>query len=590
MRREKKLAKTDFGERAEKTKNNLGKYLIAGTLMLAVSLSPKLKAQDFKWEECACGEPKMVQCGNSIYQGSKKVYNSEKGEYDCYCAVCPDSSPGETEEKPKQAPQKEFDVEAYLNELAKKELEKEKEPEVKKETQYKALPSVDVAVNADEKGFMEKWLELELKVIEKTDESVLLENGFSTTDYGEIKSKSTKKLKKIESTILKKLKDKGLEKPKTEKEAREFFKVITDAIQKSLGIKYHEEGLISKGLIENKLDCDTTSAITLQIADVLDLPIRVIITIGSDSVGHAFLAWEFENGDHLYYESTSGKVMNYKELMKKHEEIKKEVTSTCPDNDGDTICDSFSSSKMNMYNINPNKNPDVFTDAIARMNLLAAMRTLKSDYDTALNDLDFYWDSPEFLRAEEEYLSTMYIGGLFSSKAIDMLDPMIELVGSWNESAGIYCMRGDVYKSKGQDDKAAEDYTIAKKKYEALIESETKSPRILVGYGEVLMNLGEKSKAEKYLEKGISICSKRHDDGTATPSIYYWLGVALDAKGESSEAGDKYELGIKKCDEELGKPKYKYQIIDIYEVKYALYIRMGNESKAMAVRDTMKSY
>jgi len=589
MRREKKLAKTDSERNTDKKPDKkspdiFSKFLLAGGLMAALSFSPKAKAQNFKWEECACGEPKMVQCGNVLYKGSKKVYNPETEEYDCYCAECPDS---ESDKKPKPAPKDDFDIGGYLNELAKKETEDEPE-EVKKENIYKELPSVDVVVASDEKGFMEKWLELELKVIKKADESVLEENGFSTTDYYTIKSKSTKKLEKIESNILKALKKKGLEKPETEKEVREFFETITGVID-DMGIEYEPGGLISKGLMENKLDCDLTSAITLQIADVLDLPIRVIVTIGSDSVGHAFLAWEFEHGDYLYYESTSGKVRNYEELMEAHEENKKKIATTCPDNDGDTICDSISSSTLNMYNIDPYNHPEVFSDVISRLNLISAMRMLNTEYDDALNDLDFYWDAPEFIEAEAEYLSTIYINGLFSNKALDMLDPMIELVGTWDESAGIYKMRGDVYKSKDEDEKAAKDYNIAKQKYESLLESEKNSIRIYVGYGEALMNLGETSKAEKYLDKGIAMCSKLHKNGTSIPSTYYWWGVALDAKGEYSEAKDKYELGIEKCEEELDEPKYKHQIIDIYEVKYALYIKLGNEGKAIAVKKTINS-
>ena len=576
----KKPTKLDAIKHSKKTNKksaNFSKFLIVGGLITALSFSPKANADDLKWEECTCGEAKLVDCGGALYKGTKKEYDPEKEEYVCYCAACPDSknegSPG-------------LDIGAYLNELAKKEIEG-KEPEVKKE-QYKELPKADVVVASDEKGFMEKWLELELKVVEKADEAMLLDNGFSTSDYETIKSKSTKKLKKIQSTILKKLKKKGLEKPETEKEVREFFKTITEAIQKDLGITYREEGLISKGLMENKLDCDTTSAITVQIADVLDLPIRVIVTVGKDSVGHAFLAWEFEDGDYLYYESTSGNVMDYKELKKKHEENKKKVAANCPDNDGDTICDSVSSSTLNMYNINPDKHPEVFNDVISRLNLISAMKVLKTEYDDALNDLDYYWDAPELIEAESQYLSTMYIGGMFSSKALKILDPMIELVGTWDESAGIYKMRGDAYKSRGENDKASKDYNIAKKKFESLLESEKNSLRIYVGYGETLMNLGETSKAEKYLDKAIAMCLKLHKDGTSIPQTYYWWGAALDAKGESSEARDKYELGIDKCEEELDKPKYKYQIIDIYEVKFALYIKLNEESKAMAVHEHVK--
>lgn len=581
MRIEKKPVKPGSAGHSKKTDKKpsavFSKFFLISGLITALSFSPNAKADDVKWEECACGEPKMVQCGNSLYKGSKKEYDPEKEEYVCYCAACPDS---ENEGSG-------LDIGAYLNELAKKEVEGNK-PEVKKEP-YKELPSVDVSVQSDEKGFMEKWLELELKVVEKADETELLDNGFSTSDYQTIKSKSTKKLKKIESVILKKLKKKGVEKPKTEKEVRLFFDIITDAVKNDLGIKYEEGGFISKGLMENKLDCDLTSAITVQIADVLDLPIRVIVTVGKDSTGHAFLAWEFENGDYLYYESTSGNVMDYKELKKKHEKNKKKATSTCPDSNGDTICDSIDSSLYNMYNINPKKHPEVFSDVISRLNLISAMKVLKTGYDDALNDLDFYWDAPEYLAADMEYLSTMYIGGMFSSKALNILDPMIELVGTWDESAGIYKMRGDVHKSRGENDKAAEDYNTAKQKYKSLLDSGSKSLRLYVGYGETLMNLGEDSKAEKYLNKGIAICSKLHDDGTAIPSTYYWWGVALDAKGEYKEARDKYELGLDKCDKELVEPKYKYQRIDIYEVKYALYIRMEDEGEAQNVSEILKN-
>ncbi len=91
MRREKKLVKPDSERRVEKPKNNFGKYLAAGTLMLTIALSPKARAQEIKWTQCECGEPKLIDCGDALYTGSKKVYDPAKDEYTCYCAECPDS-------------------------------------------------------------------------------------------------------------------------------------------------------------------------------------------------------------------------------------------------------------------------------------------------------------------------------------------------------------------------------------------------------------------------------------------------------------------------------------------------------------------
>lgn len=622
-------------------KKQFSKFLLVGGLMAALSFSPKAGAEDTKWKECSCDQiDKKVECGNTVYSGYKIVYDKKNKKLTCYCISCSDAG-GEAEKKEEDKEKKpEYDTdfedyyygdECYFYDEEEdlcytyeeyciedgvdvcvytdeddcyfydeedgwcytydewciedgfdvcKDAEQQSQSTLPEGPAKK--PKVKITIDPDKKGLGQKWLELELKVLGMLDEKEIIKLGYDTSDISEIKKQSKQNLKEIVSAVVKGLEANGLDNPQTKSDAALVFTIIGKVLYEDIGIEYAEgddEGiLLSRSLIEKRLDCDLSSAVVIEIADLLGFPIKFVHE-QSDKVGHVFVAWEFDDGDHLYFESTStGSVMTSDEFYEEQEYVETDALSECEDYDGDDYCDVWDDAKLNMYKVHPDEKPEIILDIFERMDMIKTiMAELDTKIDGSLYDIFYFFDDPEY------YRGTIKAGCEFYKKPdndLSELKKMTNLVGSWDESAGIYLIMGNVYSKLGDKSSAKKSYQTASEKYKNLLLFEDNSPRLYVEYAETLEALGNKTEAYKYFKKADKLCKDKYNKGMDDPGIYYWWGVALEGLGKEGEATATYNLGIKLCKDRIEANETRFSVRDAYEVWYGIEVQKGNYKKA----------
>jgi tetratricopeptide (TPR) repeat protein len=92
----------------------------------------------------------------------------------------------------------------------------------------------------------------------------------------------------------------------TEEEAVDVLKII-DWVLKNKGFTYQRGILLNTGLKTKKIDCDDNSIIYLGIADVLNLPFKLV-----EVPHHAFVRWHFDEDNYFNWETTcSSKRLDY---------------------------------------------------------------------------------------------------------------------------------------------------------------------------------------------------------------------------------------------------------------------------------------
>jgi hypothetical protein len=101
------------------------------------------------------------------------------------------------------------------------------------------------------------------------------------------------------------------------KKALIFFNETNKAIKEIIGSHYSKQLLLSKGITQGSLDCDTGAYIYLAVAQVLELPVKPVYIPGYPE-SHMFVSFFSNNKRILNWETTDGTVTKDLYYMKRY--------------------------------------------------------------------------------------------------------------------------------------------------------------------------------------------------------------------------------------------------------------------------------